>query len=80
MTVDMEAVSQMLYEKSVVIIDAAIAEAVARERERLAVLADEVGATYPTCPCQPERGIGDPGHVGGSPAPFGTLIREGCDD
>jgi hypothetical protein len=47
----------------------------ADERSRIALLAQEYGATYPTCPCQPERGIGDQSHIGGSPAPFADLIR-----
>jgi transcriptional regulator with XRE-family HTH domain len=52
------------------------AEIRADEREKIAQLADENGATYQTCPCDPARGIGDPSHTGGSPAPFADLIRE----
>jgi hypothetical protein len=53
-------------------VDMRIGEAVAAaERERIARLAEEHGAVYPTCPCGP----GDP-HPDGSPAPFADLIRD----
>lgn len=45
----------------------------AEERERIAKLAEEHEAAYPTCPCRP--GSGDPAHADGSPAPFADLIR-----
>lgn len=50
------------------------ASAAAAERERVARLAEEHGATYSDCPCDPARGIGDPSH---GPVPFADLIREG---
>jgi hypothetical protein len=52
---------------------AVAAMAAERERERCAQLADEVGATYRDCPCDPERGIGDFSH---KPSPFADLIRQ----
>jgi hypothetical protein len=51
---------------------AAVSRAVTAERERIARLAGEYGAVYPTCPCGPGSGE----HPDGSPAPFADLIRE----
>jgi|SRR5579859_7809277 len=52
-----------------------IREAVTAERARIALLAEEYGAVYPTCPCDTQAG-GFAEHPHGSPAPFAALIRE----